>query len=1183
MDSKNVNVSYGPTHKTLLQQIDNHGKASIIMPPDAPTSFDCKLIVTGGGSTAVLTPSTKFRITAPATASAGSNPDCRFERPGYNAQNDNAPAVAGSEYLVQWTFDSASVAAGPYSHIQLDLVSRNRPSAASTVALNGGTPMVNTGVFQWSVPGATTVIPDDRYALRLTPCSSDGETTLASGVVESAEFSILAPKPTLGEGLSMSGSQTALTKGDTDVISWSSAGLVGNVKLRLFECHDTLCDDMEFVQTLPGAESVPAMDNSFSWKIPFTSPPLAGVRYKVRATSQILPHDVFADSPIITISDFSCSLGTQVQCGDERTFSVTAPAAGTIAEAGRALEIKWTVAGRNKVADWTEQAVTIQLMSGGSSPGEGQVVRQIAAQAPNTGHYTWYPPLGDLELLGSRFSIGVFPIDRRISDASAGIAHFRSACPAESLKSSKCRSGIFSIEHKEAAPMRVTITDVHTSLADPGDPEDLEWSPSASNSGGDAARTSVSSFVVGKSYPVVWESVQGSLSSAVTSAPPGTYTVSLALIGMSDSTSTTFASGLPLSGSHFLVIPAATKPSYPSASFLIKATVLLSSDGTVEGTSASTDAFRISAAETITVDAPTGVGKTLVKGSTYNVQWTYTGVPFDADIFLYRGARGSDRRTMNANSTSDVRCTFPFLYHGRMITAADGCISGETSSSHFGGRPWCATAVDDDKNPTSRSACAPLTLVNTVAGRGGLVAEGSLQPVDIDERLYRYTPSSANLPGAGPEFHLVLSSRKDRSVIAYSSPFALECTHYKIFLTLKSGISMPSVSRVVADAASLLAFPESKITSVKERGDTADNQVEIEMTLAGSIAATCPIEAFDRLLDLWANGGVNSGVLSDMDLSVKPSKERIDFSEEPPTTPGEEEGVDYVLMISLIIVGLCVFSSVRVFSMSSYFFFFSAFHILQFPQSIHCRVVSYFHCFGVDAYVHSDVHLSLYPIPPKPHTPPLRSQMVIAGVYVWRHREHHEMVHKHVASLHRDWREAKTKSRRTYYFNTRTGESRWTRPEGEAAIAQPASMVLASAIHLPPGWHPSEHEGQAFYWHDDGESTSWEVPDWIPEGWVPPEEFFQNHQYELAHAGHQPEVFDTARTNTHGGHHRRGVTTQIVDNAGQEWLVAEADQGTRYFFNQDTGESTWERPHGQAIYGTAGGPTAWESNPDRHA
>ena len=52
-------------------------------------------------------------------------------------------------------------------------------------------------------------------------------------------------------------------------------------------------------------------------------------------------------------------------------------------------------------------------------------------------------------------------------------------------------------------------------------------------------------------------------------------------------------------------------------------------------------------------------------------------------------------------------------------------------------------------------------------------------------------------------------------------------------------------------------------------------------------------EAFHRLLDLWSNGGGSSGVLSDIDGSVEPSKERIDFSEDPPTTPGDEEELDY--------------------------------------------------------------------------------------------------------------------------------------------------------------------------------------------------------------------------------------------------------------------------------------------------
>ena len=108
------------------------------------------------------------------------------------------------------------------------------------------------------------------------------------------------------------------------------------------------------------------------------------------------------------------------------------------------------------------------------------------------------------------------------------------------------------------------------------------------------------------------------------------------------------------------------------------------------------------------------------------------------------------------------------------------------------------------------------------------------------------------------------------------------------------------------------------------------------------------------------------------------------------------------------------------------------------------------------------------------------------------------------------------------FFTLQTGESRWTRPE-EAATQN----HISSTVHLPPGWHTSEHEGEVFYWHDDGESTSWEVPDWIPDGWVPPESFFQDPHYERAADIHQPtSLQQAAETNNPG--HKRGHTTQIV-------------------------------------------------------
>ena len=329
----------------------------------------------------------------------------------------------------------------------------------------------------------------------------------------------------------------------------------------------------------------------------------------------------------------------QIQCSDERTFSVTSPSAGAIFELGRAIEIRWTVAGRNKVSDWTEQAVTIQLMSGGSSPGEGLVVKQIVSHTINTGQYTWYPQVGDDSLLGSKFSISVFPIDRQISDATAGIVRFRSACPAESLKLSKCASGLFSIAHKSAMPMQIRIKDIHAERVDASD-----FDATSSNTPSDsetAETTSVSAFVIGKSYPVTWESVRREPLIYCCIRYPRYFQCNsrphqcfkchfynTCLRSVSERTL-------------MLELPSTVEPSYPLASFFIKATVVRASDGVAEGSSATTDPFRVSAPESILINAPANPGKRLVKGSTYNVQWTYTGVPFDVDIFLYRGSRKS--------------------------------------------------------------------------------------------------------------------------------------------------------------------------------------------------------------------------------------------------------------------------------------------------------------------------------------------------------------------------------------------------------------------------------------------------------------------------------------------------------------------------------------------------------------
>ena len=45
---------------------------------------------------------------------------------------------------------------------------------------------------------------------------------------------------------------------------------------------------------------------------------------------------------------------------------------------------------------------------------------------------------------------------------------------------------------------------------------------------------------------------------------------------------------------------------------------------------------------------------------------------------------------------------------------------------------------------------------------------------------------------------------------------------------------------------------------------------------------------------------------------------------------------------------------------------------------------------------------------------------------------------------------------------------------------------------LLPGWHvgyTDDKEHAKFYYHDDNVSTSWELPDWVPENWCQTQTF----------------------------------------------------------------------------------------------
>jgi hypothetical protein len=87
----------------------------------------------------------------------------------------------------------------------------------------------------------------------------------------------------------------------------------------------------------------------------------------------------------------------------------------------------------------------------------------------------------------------------------------------------------------------------------------------------------------------------------------------------------------------------------------------------------------------------------------------------------------------------------------------------------------------------------------------------------------------------------------------------------------------------------------------------------------------------------------------------------------------------------------------------------------------------------------------------------------------------------------------------------------------EEMIASGIDGAENAEIDLPPGWHvTTDGETNRIYWyHDDGVSTTWDKPDWVPKGWIPTED---------------------------------------------QWQEFTADEGQKYYYNARTGTTQWEAP-----------------------
>ena len=104
------------------------------------------------------------------------------------------------------------------------------------------------------------------------------------------------------------------------------------------------------------------------------------------------------------------------------------------------------------------------------------------------------------------------------------------------------------------------------------------------------------------------------------------------------------------------------------------------------------------------------------------------------------------------------------------------------------------------------------------------------------------------------------------------------------------------------------------------------------------------------------------------------------------------------------------------------------------------------------------------------------------------------------------WKQANDPSGRTYYYNSRTQETRWERPAGQearasrvstgggaaqvstgggAAMGARKSATKGVGFGLPPGWREArDPSGKLYYYNSHTKATQWEMP---VAGEIPPE------------------------------------------------------------------------------------------------
>ena len=926
-----------------------------------------------------------------------------------------------------------------------------------------------------------------RNAVRIDICAKGKVDSVRDRLysVRSEEFSITPPMPSLEIGNilgSTSDSSTfqKLVPGVVHPFHWKSSGNLGVVTLELWRCDVVpLCGSPTFelvveVVNTTKFQNLTVYRGETKYMPPWTVPPHNDHSYKFVARSQTYPGKFFAMSQHHIISLANRCLK---DCNNVKlTLIVKSPAVGGEVKKGALSPIRWGFIVENKNYFTAYKYVTITLWQQINPCGDlcsgdccEVLISVIASEAPNTGLFNW--AINPSVPNGNKYFIKVHTISVNPNTLAK-----TPQCPDTETKVKGCRGGNFTIANGLNA--QTIENSVQSTLEQQSiwgtatqTTEYSKWKLVGANQNPHDGIVTVH-----QNFRLSWNSTEPNFS---------TLTIEIVQTNGEEG----------IAANHVLFEDAAV-----AGEELFKFPLqIMKSDGLekskhrqfyIHFLSKSRESVGKSIEFSVVLERALQMRPraNVVRGSTFNLPWDIPPTPFIFKAQLikrksfslpeHRGRQLAGKEGAGWQSQRGIPC-LPFFWEGQLRLQ---CVSGLSPLRNLNGKSWCATSVNNgvDKIPTEIDLCPETTDFGSLS---------SSAYVDSDSGYIRWSLPADELPGAGGHYYVQIVDSVTGSLITRSNEFSIACAPIEIrFTSSDPSMTGDDYERSINNVTKLEPGSVQFIRAIRASEKKANVMVWLttkgkettEMTL-------CPLQNLQRIEALpFVNGSIEYESL-DMYSEPVPTILRPLISTSPD---------NYMWFIIGILFGMTVLS---------------------------------------------------------------------AAIF-WSWRLH--LKRGRVSKSFGKWKAARVSSKRKYFVNKRTGETSW-RPPKHTKIKKLTSVIemvrnplqnaqpskesrrnsqldLLDQIQskrlsvvqktLPTGWNVDKtDDDEVFYWHDDGVTTSWDFPDYIPDGWVG-ENDSEPHQYSEE------------------------------DDEDEElgllpgWNVTVSDSGSVYYWHDDMESTSWDLP-----------------------